>query len=130
MATAKISSALADTSMLSDTLSAISPPFGVRECPFRRPEVADVYALRPPDPHHRYQRLMDVTEVCTARLDVLDVAQEVLAPPLRLAGQRVEAELGDRRRDVRAENVDLAEAVHLGPHLVLRDLTGHVQRRR
>src|SRR5687768_245596 len=98
--------------------------------PLRRAEVAHVDAQGPPHVQRRYERLMHVPEVGPAGLHVLDVPQQVLAPPLVLAGDRVEAQVGDGRWDMRAEHVDLAQALDRRRHLLLGDLAGDVHRRR
>src|SRR5687767_8630343 len=101
----------------------------MREGPSCRSEVADVHAHRPPYVHNRHERLMHVTEVCPAGLDVFDVTKYVLAPPLRVPGDRVVAEIADGGRYVRAQDVDLTDRVQSRRHLFLGYLPGHVQRR-
>src|SRR5687767_802837 len=101
----------------------------MREGPACRSEVTDVHAHRPPYVHNRHERLMHVTEVCPARLDVFDVAKYVLAPPLRVPGHRVEAEIADGGRYVRAQDVDLTYRVQPRRHLLLAYLPRHVERR-
>jgi len=71
---------------------------------------------------------MKVAEVMPARLNVLDVFEDVRTPPLRLGGDGIEAQLGNVGGDVRAQHVHLAEPPKLSAQILVRNLSRSMQR--
>src|SRR5918994_6501615 len=126
-------------SMLSLTASAIRFPFlyagryvnrSVLPRPVCSSEVTHVYTKGPAYSHSRDQWLMKMPEISSPRLHVPDVLEKILTATFGLLCNRVEAQLRNCRRDVRTEDIALAEVLDLGAHLGFGDFAGNVHGRR
>src|SRR6266699_1747771 len=75
--------------------------------------MADVDALSTTDPQPANERLVHVAEQQIPRLSPPDRIEERRAATFHPPRYRVEKQLGNGRRDVRAEHIDRADGCHL-----------------
>src|ERR1700729_1251146 len=90
----------------------LAPLQDVRRAPGA--EMPDVDALGAADPDPALQRLVHMAQPDVPGPGLLDRRQQRLAPPFHPPGDGVVEQLGNRRRDVRAQHVDLTDSLDLG----------------
>jgi len=91
--------------------------------------MADVDALAAANSQSTGERLVHVAEQDVPRLRPPDRIEQRRTAPFHPLGDRVEEQLGNVRRYVRTENVDLADGSHLGRVRLVVDLVRRTVRR-